>query len=123
VVLTNPVCDVFNPNAIRASRGTMFSLSIAVASPEAVLQLCVSRGIAVHTARVDGTVGLWQTNFQGACAIVFGSEAHGLDSAWPTPPCQSFQIPMHHATDSLNVSISAALTLYECVRQRQAARS
>lgn len=119
VVLTNPVCDVFNPNAIRASRGTLFCLPIAVASPPEVISWCVNQQIQIFTARVDGNSTHWEANFAGSAAVVFGSESHGLDEAWPTPPCNSFRIPMSHTTDSLNVSISAALTLYEAVRQRQ----
>ncbi len=119
IVLTNPVCDVFNPNAIRASRGTMFCLPIAVATPAAVIQLCEDQQIQIQTARVDGEIALWDADFVASTALVFGSEAHGLDASWPVPPCKSFFIPMNHSTDSLNVSISAALTLYETVRQRQ----
>jgi RNA methyltransferase, TrmH family len=120
VVLTNPVCDVFNPNAIRASRGTMFSLPIAVTTPAEFINLCQTIGVGINTARVDGSTSLWKSEFQGATAIVLGSEAHGLDQSWPSPPCRAFHIPMQDSTDSLNVSISAALALYEAVRQRQA---
>ncbi len=118
VVLTNPVCDVFNPNAIRASRGMMFSLPIAVASPTEVIELCTRQHIRMQTARVDGKTPLWETDLVASTALVFGSEAHGLDDSWPASLCQSFYIPMSSTTDSLNVSISAALTLYEAARQR-----
>ena len=119
VVLTHPVCDVFNPNAIRASRGTMFSLPIAVATPAEVIQLCKDQQIQIQTARVDGETPLWEADFVTSTALIFGSEAHGLDASWPAPPCTSFYIPMNSTSDSLNVSISAALTLYETVRQRR----
>lgn len=119
VILTNPICDVFNPNAIRASRGAMFSVPIAVASSNEVLSLCALLKIPAYTARVDGEVDIWQADFRGGAAIVLGNEAAGLQEDWSSSHCKSIVIPMSDVTDSLNVSISAAVTLYEAVRQRR----
>ena len=119
VVLTNPICDVFNPNAIRASRGCLFSVPLAVATSDEVIQLCARLKIPVYTARVDGEVDFWEADFRSGAAIVLGNEASGLQDGWSTPKCKSIVIPMRDDTDSLNVSISAAVTLYEAVRQRR----
>jgi len=119
VILTNPICDVFNPNAIRASRGCLFSVPLAVATSDEVIGLCAKLKIPVYTARVDGEIDFWKADFRSGAAIVLGNEAAGLQEGWSTARCRSIVIPMCEDTDSLNVSISAAVTLYEAVRQRR----
>lgn len=119
VILTNPICDVFNPNAIRASRGSLFSVPLAVATPTEVINLCDQLRIPIFTARVDGAIDFWKADFRGGGAIVLGNEATGLQDNWASEQCKSIVIPMCDVTDSLNVSISAAVTLYEAVRQRR----
>lgn len=118
VVLTEPVCELLNPNTIRASRGTVFTLPIAVASREELLAFCKVADIPLFAARVQTAGELWKQDFRSGGALVFGSEAHGLGPEWNTDAIQSFTIPMRGAADSLNLSISAAVTLYEAVRQR-----
>ena len=119
VLLTNPICDVFNPNAIRASRGCLFSVPIAVASAAEVVALCERLQVSLFTARVDGAVDFWEADFRRGAAIVLGNEAAGLRDRWSGSNFKSLQIPMRDVTDSLNVSISAAVMLYEAVRQRR----
>ena len=122
VVLTDPICELFNPNVIRASRGTIFTLPIAVTSREEFCGWAAKHRLRVWTARVDGSSSLWQCNFREPTAIVFGNEATGLDADWGSegPTSTDFKIPMRDRADSLNLSISAAVTLYEAVRQREA---
>ncbi len=119
VLLTNPICDVFNPNTIRASRGCLFSVPLAVATPTEVVTVCERARVPLFCARVDGAVPFWEADFRGGAAIVLGNEADGLGEFWAEPRCKSIHIPMHDATDSLNVSISAAVTLYEAMRQQR----
>ncbi len=116
VILTQPVCELFNPNTIRASRGTVFTLAIAITACAAVRSICDQQNIQMYAARVDAQHSLWSQSFTSGSAFVFGSEAHGLGSEWEGIP--DFTIPMRGVTDSLNLSISAAITLYEAVRQR-----
>lgn len=119
VILTDPVCEPYNPNAIRASRGTIFSLNLLVATREE-FQACVrAQGIPLFAARVDAQQKLWQQDFSSGGAVLFGSEAVGLGREWESPEVRPFTIPMQGVTDSLNLSISTAVTLYEAVRQRQ----
>ena len=118
VVLTDPVCEPYNPNAIRASRGTIFSLNLRVATRDEFQACARAQRIPLFAARVDASQELWQQDFVGGGAILFGSEALGLGSEWELPEVRPFSIPMQGVTDSLNLSISAAVTLYEAVRQR-----
>jgi TrmH family RNA methyltransferase len=119
VILTDPVCEPYNPNAIRASRGTIFSLNVLVATRQEFQALCGLQGIPLFAARVDALGELWQQNFRRGGAVLFGSEAVGLGPEWDRPEHHYFKIPMQGAADSLNLSISSAVTLYEAVRQRQ----
>jgi TrmH family RNA methyltransferase len=119
VILTDPVCEPCNPNTIRASRGCLFSLPLAVTTRSEFQAFCRQHQITCFTARVDAPVDMWQQDFSCGAAIVFGSEAHGLGPEWDGPAMRSFSIPMHGTPDSLNLSISSAITLYEAVRQRR----
>ncbi|MEC8557577.1 MAG: TrmH family RNA methyltransferase [Planctomycetota bacterium] len=116
VILTQPLCDVFNPNVIRASRGTIFQLPIAISTAEEVRNYFRVFGLATHAARVDGSRNLWQLDFRQGAAVIFGNEADGLGADWADT--DAFTISMSDRADSLNLSISAAVTLYEACRQR-----
>ena len=122
VVLTDPICEVFNPNLIRASRGAVFALPLAVASAEELLAHCYKRSVPLYCARVDAESSLWDAKFGVSGCFVFGNEAEGLDyERWQSGHelLSSFHIPMvGEGVDSLNVSISAAITLYEVLRRR-----
>ncbi len=119
VILTDPVCEVFNPNTIRSSRGAVFTLPMAIASVEELLDFAQTLGLKMWAARVDGSSSLWDCDFTGGCAVIFGSESQGLGDDWRQEQVHAFQIPMSARMDSLNVSISTAVTLYEAVRQRR----
>jgi TrmH family RNA methyltransferase len=119
-LLIDPICELFNPNTIRASRGAVFSLPVACGTSEDIRMLCHRLGLRLMTARVDAKQGLWETDFCGGCVLLFGNEAEGLGPEWDTFSHESFRIPMAGEPDSLNLSISTAVTLYEAVRQRSA---
>lgn len=118
LVLADPVTDIFNPNAIRASLGAVFRLPIAAANAADVRQFLQQQQLSVFAARVEEAKRYDLVDFCQPAAIVFGSEAEGLDDTWRQPSIQSISIPMHGAIDSLNVSVSAAVVLYEARRQR-----
>lgn len=120
VIAADPQTDIFNPNAIRASLGTIFSLPIATATTDATLQWLVSHGIRPIAARVDARRAYTEIDFRGPIAIVLGSEADGLSDAWDDPRVEPARIPMLGLADSLNVSAAAAVLLYEAQRQRSA---
>lgn len=118
VVLTDPICDPFNANAIRASRGTMFRVPLAISTRDQFLKSAAGVGLPIFSARVDAEITLWDLPLDRGAAIVFGNEAEGLSEEWRCETVQDFTIPMSSAADSLNLSISAAVTLYEARRQR-----
>lgn len=118
LVLTDPGCEVFNPNAIRASLGTVFSLPIAVTTTDQLSSWLEKRQMRLVRACVDGATSMWDVDLTGALAIALGSEAHGLGSEWDRPGWPAIRIPMVPGADSLNLSVSAALFCYEALRQR-----
>ncbi len=121
VIVPDLRTDLFNPNVIRASLGTVFAMPTAVASCEDVLQWLRDRGIVAYAARVDAEKEYWQADFTVPCAIVLGNEAQGLTRRWSGPGVQSVRLPMLGSADSLNVSATAAILLYEARRQRSRA--
>jgi TrmH family RNA methyltransferase len=110
--------DLANPNVIRASAGTVFSVRTAAAEPAAVIDWLRERAIRIVAARVDGATLYTDVDLTGPLAIVLGSEAEGLSDAWRAPDIAGIRLPMHGVADSLNVSVSAAILLYEARRQR-----
>lgn len=120
MILADPRTDLFNPNAIRASLGAIFAMPLA-SGPSADVQADLARrGVAVITARVDADDLYSDVDLTGPIAIVLGSEADGLTDRWPAPPARPVRLPMLGVGDSLNVSIAAAILLYEARRQRGA---
>ncbi len=118
VILANPRTDPFNPNAIRASVGTVFSRPLASAASSNALARLQADGIRVLAARVDGAVPYTEVDLRGGVALVLGSEAQGLTDTWTADDVTAIRLPMLGVADSLNVSIAAGILLYEARRQR-----
>lgn len=118
MILADPRTDVFNPNAIRASLGAVFAMPLATGSTDDVQAHLERRGVTLVAARVDAPDLYTDVDLTGAVAIVLGSEADGLTSRWLSPPARAVRLPMLGVGDSLNVSIAAAILLYEARRQR-----
>jgi TrmH family RNA methyltransferase len=118
LVAADPRTDLFNPNAVRASLGTIFTIGLAAASSAATLDWLRRRRIRVVAARVDAATLYTDVDLRGPLAIVLGTEATGLTSAWDAPVVIPVRLPMLGAADSLNVAAAAAVLLYEARRQR-----
>ena len=118
VIAADPLTDLFNPNAIRASLGTIFSVPVASDATSATLGWLEAKGIRAIAARVDATRLYTGVDLRGPVAVVLGSEADGLSTGWSDQRVTAVRIPMLGAADSLNVSVAAAILLYEAVRQR-----
>ena len=113
--------DLFNPNVIRASVGTIFHVPVATAAATRALEWLRARGFRVLAARVDGATPYTTADLTGRVALVVGSEADGLSETWRGPGIEGICLPMHGTADSLNVSATAAILLYEARRQRKEA--
>jgi len=121
VMVADGRTDLYNPNAIRASLGTIFTMPLCEAAGGEVLEHLRRRKCSLVAARVDGAVPYTAVDYRGPTAIVLGSEAAGLSSLWCSDDIQTVCLPMLGAADSLNVSVTAAVLFYEALRQRNAA--
>src|SRR5689334_9224394 len=118
LIAASPRTDLMNPNAIRASAGTIFSVPIAAAPTDEVIDWLQQRKIPIVATLVDAETLYTEVDLTGPLAIAFGSEASGLTDAWRTQDTDGIRLPMLGIADSLNVSVSAAVVLYEARRQR-----
>ncbi|MEA2673864.1 MAG: methyltransferase, TrmH family [Chloroflexota bacterium] len=111
--------DLFNPNVIRASIGTIFRVPLATGTAREVIDWLLGAGVRVVASRVDAATLHVDADLKGAVALVLGSEASGLADVWHSPTVEGVRLPMLGAADSLNVSAAAAVLLYEAWRQRR----
>lgn len=118
VIIADGGTDLYNPNTIRASMGTLFSLPVCAATSNAVRSWLQENQVSVFAARVDATTSYTEANFKGAVAIVLGSETDGVSRAWSGNDITGIKLPMNGVADSLNVSATAAVLFYEALRQR-----
>ena len=120
VIVTDPATDLCNPNTIRSSIGTLFTTPVAVAAGAEARDWLDRQKFRILAARVDGKLGYTEADLGGRVAVVLGSEARGLSPAWQGSGTSPVVIPMQGTSDSLNVSVAAAIMLYESRRQRDA---
>jgi TrmH family RNA methyltransferase len=118
VIAASPRTDLANPNVIRASAGTYFAVPLAAAPTGEIIAWLQRRRVRVVAARVETERSYDEADLTGPLAIVLGSEAEGLTDAWQAADMETVRLPMHGIADSLNVSVAAAVLLYEARRQR-----
>lgn len=119
VVVCDPLTDLYNPNLIRSSIGAIFTVPCIACSSEECIAFLKSRGIQILTAQLQNSHLYYETDMKRPTAIVMGTESTGLTNQWREAADAHIRIPMLGRLDSLNVSVSAAILLFEAVRQRQ----
>ena len=118
VIVCDPLTDMYNPNLIRSSIGAIFTVPAATATSEETIKWLKANGIKIYTAQLQDSEWYYDTDMKGGTAIVMGTEATGLTSCWRKAADAHIKIPMLGKLDSLNVSVSAAILMFEAVRQR-----
>lgn len=119
VIVCDPLTDLYNPNLIRSSIGGIFTVPVAAATSQDTISWLKERNIRILTAQLQDSLPYYDTDMKCGTAIVMGTEATGLTHVWRKAADAHIMIPMLGRLDSLNVSVSAAILLYEAVRQRQ----
>ena len=119
VIVCDPLTDLYNPNLIRSSIGAIFTVPTVAASSEEVIPWLKAKGIKILTAQLQDSKLYYDTDMSCGTAIVMGTESTGLSGKWREAADAHIRIPMLGRLDSLNVSVSAAILLFEAVRQRQ----
>ena len=118
VVVCDPLTDLYNPNLIRSSIGALFTVPCVACTSEACIAFLKEHGIRILTAQLQDSHLYYDTDMRQGTAIVMGTESTGLTDSWRKAADAHIRIPMLGRLDSLNVSVSAAILLFEAVRQR-----
>jgi len=118
IIINDEQTDIYNPNVVRASEGLIFRLPVIVASRENTINFLKKNKIKILAAALVGAKNYVEVNYQEASAILLGTEATGLSSEWLTKVDEIIKIPMKAGIDSLNVSVSAAILIFEAWKQR-----
>ena len=119
VIVCDPLTDLYNPNLIRASIGGVFSVPTAVCTSEECIAFLKMNGIKILTAQLQDSYEYYDYDMTQATALIMGTESTGLTQQWREAADAHIRIPMLGRLDSLNVSVSAAILMYEAVRQRR----
>ena len=118
VIVCDPLTDLYNPNLIRSSIGAIFTVPCVACSSEECIDFLKAKGISILTAQLQDSDLYYDSDMKRGVAIVMGTESTGLTDIWRKAADAHIRIPMLGRLDSLNVSVSAAILLYEAVRQR-----
>lgn len=119
VIICDARTDVYNPNVVRSSIGTVFTNQLAVCETGEAIAFLKERKIKTYAAELSATENHFEKNFKTGTAIVVGAEAIGLSEEWMNAADEKIKIPMRGKIDSLNVSVSAGILLFEALRQRE----
>jgi TrmH family RNA methyltransferase len=120
LIVASPGVDLFNPNAIRASLGAVFTVPLAAGAPEEAIAWLKGKGVRIVVTTPNAATRYSDANLTRSAAIVVGREDTGVSRPWIEAADLAISIPMRGAVDSLNVSAAAAILLYEALRQRDA---
>ncbi len=118
VLIANPKNDIYNPNTIRSSVGTVFTNQIAAGSSAEIIAYLQANNISIFSAILQESEPYYTQDFTAATALVVGTESTGLTQEWREAATQNIHIPMQGAIDSMNVSVAAAILIFEAKRQR-----
>ena len=118
VIVSSGLTDIHNPNVVRASLGALFTVCVVETTTSVAVDRLIQQHVKIVIASPTGAVRYTHTDLTGPVAVVLGSEAQGLSPTWVEKADAQVHIPMRGVIDSLNLSASAALLLYEVVRQR-----
>lgn len=119
IIINDNQTDIYNPNVIRASEGLIFSQTIIISSQAETKDWLKKNKIKSFAAATSATKKYYQADFKKGSAIILGSEAFGLSKKWLDEADTLVKIPMRSGVDSLNVSVSGAIIIYEALRQRE----
>lgn len=118
IIIADPKGDLYSPNIIRSSVGCVFTKNIGLGSSTEVIDFLKSRNIKIYCAALSASQNYIKTDFKEAVAIVVGTESVGLSDVWLKNATQNIIIPMQGEIDSMNVSVSASILIFEALRQR-----
>jgi TrmH family RNA methyltransferase len=119
VIVCDPTTDIHNPNVVRSSIGTLFTVPVLEAGGEETLAFLKQNKIALVAATPHAKQEFTEVDLTVPLAIVVGTEQYGLSENWMNKADIAVRIPMRGVADSLNVASATTLLLYEVLRQRR----
>ena len=118
IIISNPKTDFYNPNSIRSSLGDIFKIPTAIESNENVISYLKKKEFNILTTFIKkDSVRYNEFDYQLPCALVMGSESEGLSNLWSKVASENLVIPMAKTSNSLNLSVSAGILIYEAIRK------
>ena len=120
VIIANSKTELYNPNIIRSSLGSIFTSPIATGSSDEVINFLLKNKIKIYSTFIKDSVDFTSVNYNGGCAIVVGTESSALTNNWKLNSAESIKIPMKGKMDSLYLSVTAAIVIFEALKQRNA---
>ena len=118
VIICDPQTDIYNPNTVRSSIGCIFSVPVVTSTSAETMAWLKARKIGSCATALSARHLYSETDFRKPSAIIMGTEATGLSEAWLGGADTLIKIPMKGRIDSMNVSVSAAIVVFEALRQR-----
>lgn len=118
VIINDSNIDIYNPNVIRASQGTFFTVPTVLSTIEETVEFCRSQRIRMYATAPEAKEEYVKISYNQGCAIIMGAEDKGLSAKWLESADEKIKIKMNGKIDSLNVSVSTAIILFEALRQR-----
>ncbi len=118
VIIANPKSDLYNPNIVRSSVGCLFTNQIATGTTSEIITFLKENNIHFYCATLQNSTSYHTQNYTIPTALVVGTEATGLTQEWRDSATQNIIIPMQGEIDSMNVSVAAAILIFEAKRQR-----
>ena len=118
VIVCDPQTDFYNPNVVRSSLGCVFTKQIATATSEETITWLKKNKVNIYCTYLKASKPYHEVDFKGPSAIVMGTEAAGLSDSWVKGASANIIIPMQGSIDSMNVSTSTAVVVFEACRQR-----
>ena len=118
VIIANPKSDLYNPNVVRSSVGCLFTNQIATGTTQEIINFLKAENIKFYCATLQNSTSYHTQDYTKPTAIVVGTEATGLTEEWRIAATQNIIIPMQGEIDSMNVSVAAAILIFEAKRQR-----
>ena len=118
VIIANPKSDLYNPNVVRSSVGCLFTNQIATGTTQEIIDFLKAKNINFYCATLQNSTSYHTQDYTKPTAIVVGTEATGLTEEWRNAATQNIIIPMQGEIDSMNVSVAAAILIFEAKRQR-----
>jgi len=118
VIIANPKTDLYNPNIIRSSVGSIFNNNIYIGNTTEVISLLKNKNIKIYASSLQADELYHNQNYSNPCALIIGTEDKGISKEWSENSYKNVKIPMKGEIDSLNLSNAAAILIFEALRQR-----